>query len=62
MFSLENPDYWPTFCCSFRVAHFKHEKKPKNKNAQALYKIAVQKHFEKFQEKIHRWVVCSVQL
>ena len=29
MFSLENPDYWPTFCCSFRVAHFKHEKKNK---------------------------------
>ena len=47
MSSLENPEDWPTFCCSFRVARFKHEKK----NVQALCKIVVQKHFETFQEK-----------
>ena len=53
MSSLENPEDWPTFCCSFRVARFKHEKK----NVQALCKIVVQKHFETFQEK-NSWMDC----
>ena len=31
---LENPEDWPTFCCSFRVARFKHEKKKRSSTLQ----------------------------